>query len=379
MSDQSEKSPKGSVQFPSTSPNPPENSSVTSVLTSHKLTDKNYLQWSQSMMMFISGRGRDDYLTGVAVQPSHSDPTFKAWRTENNLVMSWLINSMTIDIGENFLLYTTAKEIWDAARDTFSSSENAIELFHIESTLQDLRQGEQSVTLYFTTLTRYWQQLDLFQPYHWKCAEDNVFFRQIIETKRIFKFLMGLNKTIDDVRGRILGTRPLPALREVFSEVRREESCKRVMLGQSDSQLTIEASAFISTGDTPADLTGLASRNNHPKGRPWCDHCKRPGHTKETCWKIHGKPLDWKPNRNQEARANTVSQPVPHTPTPFTKDQMDALQKMFSQVGNQSTGASNSPGVGLHVSQSSSTPWIVDSGASDHMTGYELGEDDWQC
>ncbi|XP_075508773.1 uncharacterized protein LOC142545460 [Primulina tabacum] len=195
---------------------------------------------------------------------------------------------------------------------------------------------------------------------------------------------MGLNKTLDDVRGRILGSKPLPALREVFSEVRREESRKRVILGQSDSQLTIEASALVSTSDTLTDLTALASRNNsnnHPKGRPWCDHCKRPGHTKETCWKIHGKPLDWKPNRNQEreARANTVTQPSHHAPTPFTKDQMDALQKMFTQVGIQSTVATSSPGVGLHVSQSSSTPWIVDSGASDHMTGYELGEDDWQC
>ncbi|XP_073057369.1 uncharacterized protein [Primulina eburnea] len=243
------------------------------------------------------------------------------------------------------------------------SSENTIELFHIESILQDLRQGEQSVTVYFTTLTRYWQQLDLFQSYQWKCADDSAFFRQIIETKRIFKFLMGLNKTLDDVRGRILGTKPLPALREIFSEVRREESRKRVILGQSDSQPTIEASALITANDNLTDLTALASRNSsnsHPKARPWCDHCKRPGHTKETCWKIHGKPHDWKPNRSQdrEARANTVTQPPLQAPTPFTKDQMDALQKMFTQVGIPSNG------VGMHVSQSSSTPWIVDSGAS---------------
>ena len=33
----------------------------------------------------------------------------------NNLVMFWLINSMTPEIGENFLLYATAKDIWNAA------------------------------------------------------------------------------------------------------------------------------------------------------------------------------------------------------------------------------------------------------------------------
>ena len=31
---------------------------------------------------------------------------------------------MTNEIGENFLLYGTAKKIWDAARETYSSFEN---------------------------------------------------------------------------------------------------------------------------------------------------------------------------------------------------------------------------------------------------------------
>ncbi|RVW76072.1 hypothetical protein CK203_049183 [Vitis vinifera] len=59
--------------------------------------------------------GKDDYLTSVASPPAKGDLKFKEWKTENNMVISWLINSMNNDIGENFLLYETAKEIWDAA------------------------------------------------------------------------------------------------------------------------------------------------------------------------------------------------------------------------------------------------------------------------
>ena len=33
------------------------------------------------------------------------DPKFKGWKVENNMVMSWLINSVNNDIGENFILY----------------------------------------------------------------------------------------------------------------------------------------------------------------------------------------------------------------------------------------------------------------------------------
>ena len=45
--------------------------------------------------------------------------------------MSWLPNSMTNGIGENFLLYETAAEIWEAAREAYSHMENTSELFEI--------------------------------------------------------------------------------------------------------------------------------------------------------------------------------------------------------------------------------------------------------
>lgn len=79
----------------------------------------------------------------------------------NNMIMSWLINSMSTEIGENSILFHPAREIWDAASDTYSSRDNTSELFGIESNLHDLRQGDSTVTAYFTTLTRHWQQIDL--------------------------------------------------------------------------------------------------------------------------------------------------------------------------------------------------------------------------
>lgn len=107
------------------------------------------------------------------------------------MIMAWLINSMINEIGENFLLYSTAKEIWDAARDTYSSSDNTAELFAVGSILHDLRQGESSVTVYYNALTRYWQQIDLFEIHDWHCSEDKSRYQKIVETKRVFKFLMG--------------------------------------------------------------------------------------------------------------------------------------------------------------------------------------------
>jgi hypothetical protein len=244
------------------------------------------------------------YLTGDIIIPEKNNPMFRTWKTENHMVMSWLINSMTNEIGENFLLYGTAKEIWEAARETYSSSENTSELFEIEAVLHDLRQGELSITQYFNTLCRHWQHLDMFEIHSWNCPKDTILYRRIVEQKRTFKFLLGLNKNLDEVRGRIMGTKPLSNLREAFSEVRREESRKKVMMGPHNSAHIMERFALVARGYSNSNYD-----NRQRKGRPWCDHCNKPGHVKENCWKIHGKPADWKPSKSvndKDRRANNV-------------------------------------------------------------------------
>lgn len=75
------------------------------------------------MLTYVSGKGKDDFLTGITAPPEKKNLKYKLLKAENNMVMSWLINSMTNDIGENFLLYNTAKEIWEAVKETYSTNE----------------------------------------------------------------------------------------------------------------------------------------------------------------------------------------------------------------------------------------------------------------
>ena len=140
--------------YPSTLSNPhastgssSQNDAV-SLVTSHKFNGHNYLQWSQSVMMYIGGKGKEEYLTGEIETPKPDDPKYKNWKTDNHMIKSWLVSSMNNDIGENFLLYSTAKELWDAVKDSYSSSDNTSELFEIEAALYDLRQENASHTIF---------------------------------------------------------------------------------------------------------------------------------------------------------------------------------------------------------------------------------------
>lgn len=91
------------------------------------------------------------------------DSSFRKWNGENNIVMSWFINSITVDIDENFMFYMTSRKTWNAAKQTYFDKENTSELYEIEGALHKLRQGDLSVTQYFNVPTPRWQQLDSFE------------------------------------------------------------------------------------------------------------------------------------------------------------------------------------------------------------------------
>ncbi|XP_071912178.1 uncharacterized protein [Coffea arabica] len=220
--------------------------------------------------MYIRGRGKIGYLTGETKAPISTDPAYATWDAENSMMYS--------DLG------------------------NQSRIFELTLKIGNLRQGADTVTKNFNSLKRIWQDLNLFNSHEWKSTENFRHHKKTVEDSRIFKFLAGLNVEFDKVRGRIIGRQPLPSIGEMFSEVRREESRKNVMLGKKDPGVAVEGSA-------------LEVR---------CDYCNKPCHTPDTCWKLHGKPPNWK-NKGGEKSGRGVPTANEADAGPFTKEQMEHL------------------------------------------------------
>ena len=201
----------------------------------HKLNVKNYIPWSQAMKLMIRGRGRLGYLTRLVKTPQKDDPAYQKWDAENSTIMAWLINSMEEEIGQLFLFLPVAKDIWYMAKETYSDMGNSAQISELKSRLRETKHDSMSVTQYYSTLAQLWKELDLFVETDWSCTQDNVKYTKMLEKERVFEFLARLNKELDEVRGRVLGKEPLPYIREVFAEVRRKESRRKVMMGESTS------------------------------------------------------------------------------------------------------------------------------------------------
>ena len=123
-------------------------------------------------------------------------------------------------IGKTYMFLPTAKDVWDAIRETYSDAKNASQIFKLKTRLWQMKQGDREVTEYYTEMLGFWQDLDLNYEEEWECTGDSVRFKKKMENERVFKFLAGLNCELDDVRSRVLSRRPLPSIREVFSKVR---------------------------------------------------------------------------------------------------------------------------------------------------------------
>ncbi|KAI5436620.1 hypothetical protein KIW84_022941 [Lathyrus oleraceus] len=128
-------------------------------------------------------------------------------------------------------------------------------------------------------------------------------------------------------------------------------------------------------GDQPrSEFEGsVLSTRNLDEGRmldkvPWCDHCKCEWHTRETCWKLKDKPPNWKKKSGcafQASDSDQGQQPPP-SQFPFTTEQLDRLYKLLESPTPSCSIATKGNSTFLSVSPTHT--WIVDLGASDHMT-----------
>ena len=112
--------------------------------------------------MYIRGQGKIGYITGDKKAPAANDSMFDKWDAENSMVMTWLVNSMEEDISSNYMCYTTAQELWDNVSQMYSDLGNQSQVFELTLKLGEIRQGDDSVTKYFNSLKRLWQDLDIF-------------------------------------------------------------------------------------------------------------------------------------------------------------------------------------------------------------------------
>ncbi|XP_062115983.1 uncharacterized protein LOC133830089 isoform X1 [Humulus lupulus] len=198
------------------------------VLVSKLLTGQdNYTAWSRAMMLSISVKNKLGFLDGSISKPSSSDSLlYNAWLRNNNMVISWILNSISKDISASILYDESAAEIWNDLKVRFQQR-NGPHIFNLRKELINLKQDLQSVSIYYTKLKTLWEELSTYRPSCTcnSCTCGGVKAHQDhYNMEYIMSFLMGLQDSYSHVRGNILVMDPLPSLSRVFNLVSQEEN-----------------------------------------------------------------------------------------------------------------------------------------------------------
>lgn len=146
---------------------------------------------------------------------------------------------------------------------------------------------DDNLIAYYSKIQLALDELRKIQPLTLSINDGRTKLEQYFDQDSLIMFLNGLSSQYDLVRDQIHMMDPLPSLNKVFSQLLQIEKQKEVKVA---SQLR----AFNVNQLKPVVIKKQFDKRKFPvdKKNITCEHCKRKGHTKDTCFKTHNVP-EW--------------------------------------------------------------------------------------
>ncbi|CAM8920521.1 unnamed protein product [Rhodiola kirilowii] len=358
---------------------------VVSLVTQPLVGDKNYLNWRKSMEMALGIKMKLGFVRGEFPRPVDAYQGVR-WDKCNNVVLSWIINSVSPEIGSSLIHSTDCMSAWEDLEERFSGT-NDFTVFSIQQEISMLMQEDKSIAQYYNKLIQLWGDEDALTvetacELGSRCMARRYSNDRKMRDRRM-KFLMGLNEVYVTSRSNILQMRPSPSLKECYKQLIQDENQRK----SKKMAITEMSALYASQSSAPG---GQASRQSQQASQS-----SSGGHVRETCYKLHGYPPGYKfsnnkgtasSNRNNKVVANNVvtepsnagneskdqghckeTSSVSLSSLQITQDQLNKLMVFLRESGAHTTD--HIAGITcLSSVKVSKDTWVIDSGATDHIT-----------
>ncbi|XP_074318837.1 uncharacterized protein LOC141655668 [Silene latifolia] len=352
----------------------------------------NYDDWSRSFYLALMAKGKLGYINGAIKKPSATDDSYQNWESTNALVTLWIFNTIATSVRQQISLRPEAKQVWEDIKNRFCQT-NETRVYQLQAELLACRQGPtESLMDYYGRMATIWDAIIEHDPLpKCSCNPCSCDWLNLItsrrEKRRVRDFLMGLDSRFSNARSQIIGITPLPQLDVVYNRLLQDEGVRNLSQPKSDTAPdTMAFAARITNAPVvsgrgrdsqthPRPSSGSSNNSNHlskatfvpdVQGRATWDRLRKQG-------KAGGHPP-----RAHMAAGNSGQTTFGSTggsssgPPLSTMDrldfnsmspqQLDEITKLWR--AHQSAPASDT----LH-GNISHFPWIIDTGASHHMSG----------
>lgn len=160
--------------------------------------------------------------------PEKDHRNFSVWNRCNNMVVSWLVHSVSLPIRKSIIWMDSALDIWNDLKTRYSQGDLS-RISDLQVEVASLNQGDLSVTEYFTKLRIIWDVLDNFRPIPMCTCSVKCFclVNSIISQRKCedyaMQFLRGLNDQYSNGRSHVLLMELIPPISKIFSLVAQQE------------------------------------------------------------------------------------------------------------------------------------------------------------
>ncbi|KAJ0014558.1 hypothetical protein Pint_19762 [Pistacia integerrima] len=322
-----------------------------------KFMGKNYSALEFQFRLFVMGKELWGHIEGSDQAPT-AVSKLTQWQTKYARVMTWILGSVDPIIVLNLRPYKTAKSMWAYLKKVYNQ-ENIARRSQLEYEIAGYTQGDLSIQDYFSGFNNIWGEfIDIIYA---KVPEESLSVVQEIhaQSKRD-QFLMRLRPKFEATRSNLMNRNPVPSLDVCFGELLCEEQRITTQATYQHDKMISNAVAYVAQGKG--------------KGRDMrkvqCFNCKEYGHiatnyTRKSCnyYKKPGHIIKERPTRPQNRQANAYQATVDSASSATTSDSSTLTIEKVQQMIIFTFLA-----LGLHGNGSLSPSWIIDLGASNHMT-----------
>ncbi|KAI3713165.1 hypothetical protein L1987_71738 [Smallanthus sonchifolius] len=291
------------------------------LLVSKIFDGSSFGSWKRAMSIALSAKNKHGFVDRTVIRPT-SSPNLELWKRCNDMVISWILNTLSSDISESVLYVETARQLWKELTDRYGQS-NGAKYYQLQKSLSVISQGNDDVATYFTKIKAVWDELNAIEPIPpYTCGTSQLMAKR--ETnQRLMQFLMGLNPCYDMIRGNIITMKPIPSINEAYA-----------FLIQDEKQRELHSSAQFIPQNASMNASVKVPKNSSARKGSVCSHCKKPGHDASKCYRLIGFPKDFK--FKPKATANVVSDagvtiPTSGAPNALSFEQYNKLLQLLQQ------------------------------------------------
>ncbi|XP_060195110.1 uncharacterized protein LOC132624330 [Lycium barbarum] len=108
---------------------------------------RGYQGWRRSVLIALSAKNKLGFINGKCVEPEATAKDFPQWSRCNDMVTSWLLNSLSKDIAHSVIYSRTAKDLWKDLEQRFGQL-NGAKLYHLQKEIAGSAQGSNDVASY---------------------------------------------------------------------------------------------------------------------------------------------------------------------------------------------------------------------------------------